>query len=57
MKRAPAGHRARAWKRARRRTPSAGVARSGRNSAPWFLKGWGSRPAHKLTPASLAHVA
>lgn len=47
------GHRARAFHRGggRRLTAAPSLApRSGRNSSPWYLKQYGSRPAGKLRP-------
>ncbi len=62
MKRQPAGRKRRAFHRTAGRAfgvrQTAGVRRSGGNVAPWFLKEFGSRPAHKLKPSpTLAQVA
>lgn len=50
----PGGGRAKKMSRRQFAAPRIEKARSGRNSAPWYLKVWGSRPAHKLTPAPAA---
>lgn len=46
----PGGGRAKKVSRRFFSVPQLGKRRSGRNVSPWFIKVWGSRPAHKLKP-------